>query len=301
MIQVMEENIFAFRRHWGPAPTYPKVQSYKPPDQRIGASTLLMIGGPCSVESAEQIHVIAQALSKKGVQYLRGGIYRAGTYPGRVKGYGLIDEVLIAEFSRAAHENGMKTVVEVLEYSPQAMAIYDKYGDAYQVGARQMQNYPLLRMLSHRKRPVFLKRAPGATIDEFLGSAEWLLQPGACDVVLIERGSATNATHVRWDLSISMIPAVKSLSKIPIIVDASHGTGRRDLVGPMTLAGIAAGADGFLIEAHTDPCNSISDADQAISLEEASKVVDLCLGVKNVLGGTISRATNKGDINDLPH
>ena len=279
---VMETNEFAHRRNWGPTPYYPKVLAYERPSDFIGPDKMLMLGGPCSVESAEQIHAIASHLGKRGVQYLRGGIYRAGTYPGRVKGYGLVDEVLVAEFCRAAHENNMRTVVEVLEYSPQAMAIYDKYGDAYQVGARQMQNYPLLRMLSHRKRPVFLKRAPGATIDEFLGSAEWLLQQGTCDVVLIERGSSTNATHVRWDLSISMIPAVKALTRLPILVDPSHGTGRRDLVIPMGLAGIAAGADGLLFETHCKPCESISDADQAISLEDSDRLIAKARVIKAV-------------------
>jgi 3-deoxy-7-phosphoheptulonate synthase len=283
---VERENEFAHRRHWGPAPSYPKVIAYNQTGNRDGDG-LTILAGPCSVESAEQIHVIARAMGKSGAKYLRGGIYRAGTYPNQKRGFGLIDEALIAEFSRAAHENGMKTVVEVLEYSPQAMAIYDKYGDAYQVGARQMQNYPLLRMLSHRKRPVFIKRGVGATIDEFLGSAEWLLQNGTCDVALIERGSATNATHVRWDLSISMIPAVKAITSLPILVDASHGTGRRDLVGPMTMAGIAAGADGLLLEAHPKPSESISDADQAVSLDQAAKIIQQCIAVKNVLHGTI--------------
>lgn len=279
----MQQNEFAHRRHWGPAPDYPRVVSYESTGYRPEGDSLLLLGGPCSVESAVQIHEIAQHLGPKGVQYLRGGIYRAGTYPSRVKGFGLVDEVLIAEFARAAHENGMKTVVEVLEYSPQAMAIYDKYGDAYQVGARQMQNYPLLRMLSHRKRPVFLKRSVGSTIDEFLGAADWLLQQGTCDVILIERGSATNATHVRWDLSISMIPAVKAITKLPILVDASHGTGRRDLVIPMTLAGVAAGADGFLFETHPNPKESISDADQAISFYDAGRLIEKAKAVRNAI------------------
>lgn len=286
---------FALRRWWGPVPTYPKVESYENTAhmEAIINERLLMLGGPCSVESADQIHAIAQRLGRLKVQYLRGGIYRAGTYPNRSRGFGLIDETLIAEFARAAHENGMKTVVEVLEYSPQAMAIYDKYGDAYQVGARQMQNYPLLKMLSQRKRPVFLKRAVGATIDEFLGSAEWLLQNGTCDVILIERGSATNATHVRWDLSISMIPAIGTITNLPVLVDASHGTGRRDLVIPMTLAGVAAGAAGCLFETHPQPRNSISDADQAISIEDAEYLVTKARDIQMVLRNCSTLGSNQ--------
>jgi 3-deoxy-7-phosphoheptulonate synthase len=131
-----------------------------------------------------------------------------------------------------------------------------------------MQNYTLLRTLGRAKRPVFLKRHHGATLDEFLGAAEHLLTAGLCDPILVERGGVSHLNHVRWDLSISLIAAVKRITAMPIIVDASHGTGRRDLVAPMTLAGMAAGADGFLVEVHPDPDNSLSDADQAYPLNQ---------------------------------
>jgi len=135
-----------------------------------------------------------------------------------------------------------------------------------------MQNYMLLRWLATQKRPVFIKRNMGSNIDEFLGAAEWVLSQNMCDPVLIERGSLTFHNHVRWDLSISMIPAVQTITKIPIIVDASHGTGRDDLVEPMTLAGIAAGANGFLIETHIHPEKSMSDAEQAVSLGQFKRI-----------------------------
>lgn len=254
-------NRFAYRRFFGPTPIYRRVEKYTPPKR-----SLISVAGPCSVETPEQIHAIAKDLGKIGVQYLRGGVFRAGTYPG--SNYGPVPETLIAEFSRAAHDNGMKCVIEVLSYDSQFLNIAMKYADALQVGARQMQNYPLLRILGATKRTVFLKRNMGSTIDEFLGSAEHLLAGGLCDPVLIERGSSTNATHVRWDLCISMIPAIKAITKIPIIIDSSHGTGRQDLVEPMALAGIAAGADGFLIEVHPNPEKSLSDAEQAFPLNE---------------------------------
>jgi 3-deoxy-7-phosphoheptulonate synthase len=253
-------NEFSFRRQWGPVPKYHRVEKYHPPERPF-----ISIVGPCAVESVDQIHAIASELKKHKVEYLRGGVFRAGTYPGAA--FGSIPEIAIQEYSRAAHENGMKCIIEVLSYDPTFLNMAFKYADAFQVGARQMQNYPLLRILGSMKRTVFLKRNMGANIDEFLGAAEHLLSGGLCDPILIERGSSTYHTHVRWDASISMIPAVKSITKIPIIIDASHGTGRRDLVEPMTLAGVAAGADGFLVEVHPNPEKSLSDADQAYPLE----------------------------------
>jgi 3-deoxy-7-phosphoheptulonate synthase len=250
----------AKRRSWGPEPRYPLVEDYVPPQHG-----LYIIAGPCSVESEEQIQKVAKVVAAFGATHLRGGVFRAGTYPG--KNFGLIDESLIRAFAKAGRDNGLKTILEVLDYRPQAMDMISEYADCFQVGCRQMQNYALLRKLGTSGKTVFLKRHPGATIDEFLGSAEHLLAGGNCNPVLIERGSATNATHVRWDLSISMIPAIQELTDMPIICDASHGTGRRDLVEPMALAGIAAGANGLLIETHPYPEKSLSDADQAISLD----------------------------------
>lgn len=261
MSMLFHDNPFAFQRLWGPAPSYPRIEKYKPP-----VRDFISIAGPCAVESAEQIHTIAKALGALGVQYLRGGVFRAGTYPSPK--FGWVPETLIHEFSRAAHENGMKCIVEVLDYHPDSLAMVAKYADAYQVGARQMQNYTLLRVLGATKRTIFLKRHPGSTLDEWLGAAEHLLAGGVCDPILIERGSSTHDNHVRWNLSISMIPAVKAITKIPIIVDASHGTGRRDLVEPMTYAGIAAGADGFLVETHMKPDESLSDPTQAMALAD---------------------------------
>lgn len=256
---------FAYQRFWGPSPIYHRVEKYTPPSEEF-----ISIAGPCAVETPEQIHEIARVLGKLGIKYLRGGVFRAGTYPG--SHFGPAPEILIQEFSRAAHENGMKCIIEVLSYDHQFLSMALKYGDALQVGARQMQNYPLLRILGATKRTIFLKRHVGSTIDEFLGAAEHLLAGGLCNPVLIERGSSTHATHVRWDLSISMIPAIKAITKMPVIIDASHGTGRRDLVEPMTLAGVAAGANGFLIEVHPKPNMSLSDSDQAYPLDQFDKL-----------------------------
>jgi len=255
-------NINPFQRLFGPAPNYPKVISYLPPDY----PDLIKVAGPCSVESAEQIHTIAKELYLSKVHYLRGGIFRAGTYPG--KKFGFADKVLIAEFSRAARDYGMKCLIEVLDYHPQSLEIYMKYADAFQVGARAMQNYTLLRVLGKTKRPIFLKRNMGSNIDEFLGAAEHLLVGGPCEPILVERGSSSHMNHVRWEPSISMIPAVKKITNIPIIIDPSHSCGRADLIEPIAMAGIAAGADGYLIETHPKPEESLSDADQAYPLSK---------------------------------
>lgn len=269
-------NEFSFRRQWGPMPKYRRVEKYVPPEREF-----ISIAGPCSVESIDQIYTIAKELKKHGVQYLRGGVFRAGTYPGAA--FGPIPEIAIAEYSRAAHDHGMKCIIEVLSYDKEFLNIALKYADALQVGARQMQNYPLLRLLGSTKRTIFLKRNMGSNIDEFLGAAEHLLAGGLCEPILIERGSSTYHNHVRWDLSISMIPAIKSITQIPIIVDASHGSGRRDLVEPMTLAGVAAGADGYLVEVHPDPVHSISDADQAYPLEKFGRLKEKIELVRNVI------------------
>jgi 3-deoxy-7-phosphoheptulonate synthase len=177
----------------------------------------------------------------------------------------------------------MFCVIEVLDYTEESLDMVSFYADCFQVGARQMQNYSLLKKLGKSKKTVFLKRNPGATLDEWLGSAEHLLSAGECYPVLIERGSATNANHVRWDLSISMIPAVKAISDIPIIVDGSHGTGRRDLVTPMSLAGVAAGADGMLVEVHTDPENSLSVKEQAIDPVTYQNLITKVRSLRNAL------------------
>lgn len=260
-------NRFAKRRTWGPVPSYPLVESYE-----SKSKPFVVIAGPCSVENSEMIHVMAEKVSKLGATHLRGGVFRAGTYPGASFGYR--DEALLNSYHVAAKLNGLENIIEVLDYSEGAVDFVARYCTAFQVGARQMQNYTLLRLLGAYGKPVFLKRHPGATLDEWLGAAEHLLTGGVTEIYLIERGSSTNANHVRWDLSLSMIPAIKALSKIPVIVDASHGTGRRDLVSPMTLAGVAAGAGGVLVEVHESPDKSLSDPDQAITPNEFQELMN---------------------------
>ena len=255
----MLENEFKYRRRWGPTPKYDRVEAYKPDPK------FYIIAGPCSVESEEQINEIADIVASVGATHLRGGVFRAGTYPG--DNFGWIPLKLRMAYHEAAKRNNLQNIVEILDYDNSDGWLEEilLYADCVQVGCRQMQNYTLLTKVAQTKKTVFLKRNPGATIDEWLGAAEYILKHGGRPV-LIERGSSGHATHVRWDLSISMIAAIHAINPhLPVIVDASHGTGRRDLVKPMTWAGVAAGADGCLVEVHTNPSKSLSDADQAVS------------------------------------
>lgn len=255
---------FAKKRIWGPTPNYPFVEAYKNND------AFYSIAGPCSVESEEQVNKVASEIGKCGIKYMRGGIFRAGTYPGDF--FGFIDEELIDCFSSVAHDHLLGVVLEVLDSTDDGLEIYQRYADVLQIGARQMQNYNLLKIVAGLEKPVFLKRNMGANMNEWLGAAEYLLKNGAEEVALIERGSSTFMNHVRWDLSISIIPAIKKITQMPVIIDASHGTGRRDLVEPMLYAGIAAGAQGFLLETHPNPEKSISDSDQAVPLEDVPTI-----------------------------
>ncbi len=256
---------FAHTRRFGPVPKYDLVKAYKRKSEEF-----VFISGPCSVESRAQIIAMAFIAKQAGATHLRGGVFRAGTYPSDK--FGWVSEQLLQSFQEAANTNGLKNIIEVLDYSDESLKLIDPYCDCFQVGARSMQNYSLLTKLGKYGKPVFLKRNTGATLDELLGAAEYLLKGGVTELYLIERGSSTFLNHVRWDLSISMIPAIKAICEVPVIVDASHGTGRSDLVSPMTLAGVAAGASGCLVECHYDPEASISDADQAIDPQSLYKL-----------------------------
>lgn len=247
---------FDDQRTWGPTPSYPIVRSVPHVEREM-----LVIAGPCSVESIDQMESVCTTLSRVGVTYVRGGVYRAGTYP--PESFGLQFEKL-KMMRVVADRHGLKVLVELLDV--RQLEKIDPYVDALQVGARHMQDYALLDRLAKYPKPVTLKRHPGSTMDEFFGAAEYLLRYGKRDVTLIERGSVTFQRHVRWGVDVSVIAGVKSLTGIPIVVDASHGSGRRDFVEPLLLAGMGAGADGFLIEVHPTPAVSLSDAEQAVPL-----------------------------------
>ena len=271
---------FALRRQWGPVPRYERVKYYD------GRQPFITIAGPCSVESEDQINTLSDIVAANGATHLRGGVFRAGTYAG--DNFGWVDRELIKAYHEAANRNGLKNIIEVLDIHDTEFLEWNvfPFADCLQIGARQMQNYTLLKVAAQTGKTIFLKRHPGSTLDEWLGSAEYILKYGGYPV-LIERGSSTHATHVRWDLSISMIPAVHAINpNMPIVVDGSHGTGRRDLVPSMTLAGVAAGANGCLVEVHTDPKNSLSDADQAIDPTTFQQLMNQVRGFRKALAVT---------------
>lgn len=257
-----------------PEPKYPQVK--RAIDKR---ESPIIIAGPCFAEPG-LLKEAAEFLKDKGITYMRGGVYRAGTYP-PVGEFGLIENSL-QEFRKQAGYNKLKIILEVLD-----IRLIDKlalYADAFQVGARHMQDYALLKEIRQFRGDVTIKRGVGQNLDEFLGAVEYLMG-GNCKPILIERGGSTYHNHVRWDLSISLIAAVKRITGLPIIVDASHGTGRADLVGPMTLAGVAAGADGWLIETHPRPERSLSDANQAVDFNKFININNAAKALHNLIKG----------------
>lgn len=259
---------FSNKRNFGPTPTYDLVKSYVPIDKEFK-----IISGSCSVESEYQIFRIAKIVKDSGANYLRGGVFRAGTFPNRIIRFGWIDEWLIKSYHDAAKANNLKNIIEVLDYSDNSMNMISKYCDVFQVGARSMQNYSLLRLLGKYNKPVFLKRHPGCTIDECLGSVEHLLTGGVKEVSIIERGSSTYHNDSRWTPTVHVIPSIRSICSIPVIWDASHSTGRRDIVESIALAGVACGSMGLLVECHEYPEKSFSDADQAITPDILKRII----------------------------
>jgi 3-deoxy-7-phosphoheptulonate synthase len=228
-------------------------------DVRIGGDEVVVMAGPCSVETEAQVRAAAAAVRRAGAKILRGGAFKPRSSPYSFQGLG---EEGLRLLRWAADEQNLKVVSEVMDLSQ--LAVMDQYVDILQVGARNMQNFSLLRELGRQRKPVLLKRGISATIEEWLLSAEYVLAGGNMDVILCERGIRTFENYTRNTLDISAIPVVKTLSHLPIIADPSHGTGRRDKVAPMARAAVAAGADGLIIEVHCDPDRALSDGAQSL-------------------------------------
>lgn len=231
-------------------------------DKTIGAGQLAVIAGPCSIESEAQIDEIAAFVSSRGAQFLRGGAFKPRTSPYDFQGLG---ESGLKYMQQAAQRYGLVSVSEVMDGAEVPMLA--EYVDVMQVGARNMQNYSLLKALGRINKPVLLKRGFSATYADLLMSAEYILQAGNPNVILCERGIRTFETYTRNTLDLAAIPILQQLSHLPVIVDPSHGTGRRELILPMSLAAVAAGASGLMIEVHPYPDASISDAKQTLSFE----------------------------------
>jgi 3-deoxy-7-phosphoheptulonate synthase len=228
-------------------------------DVRIGGDEVIVMAGPCSAENEKQVRATAAAVRRAGAKVLRGGAFKPRSSPYSFQGLGEEGLRMLRDASTA---EAMALVTEVMDLSQ--IELIDRYADIFQVGARNMQNFTLLRELGHARKPVLLKRGISATIEEWLLSAEYILSGGNKNVVLCERGIRTFETATRNTFDISAIPVVKKLSHLPIVADPSHGAGRRDMVAPMARAAVAAGADGLIIEVHNDPDHALSDGAQSM-------------------------------------
>jgi len=228
----------------------------------IGGETLAVAAGPCAVESLDQTLTIARRVKAAGASLLRGGAFKPRTSPYSFQGLG---EEGLKILAAAREETGLPVVTEALD--TEGVDLVERYADAIQIGARNMQNFSLLRRCGKAKKPVLLKRGLAATLEEFLMSAEYILAEGNYQVILCERGVRTFSDFSRNTLDLAVVPAVKSLSHLPILVDPSHGTGRRDKVAPMSRGAVAVGADGLLLEVHHEPDVALSDGPQSITPE----------------------------------
>jgi 3-deoxy-7-phosphoheptulonate synthase len=228
-------------------------------DVRIGGDEVIVMAGPCSAETEEQVEASAAAVKRAGAKVLRGGAFKPRSSPYSFQGLG---EEGLRLLKAAADRHNLKLVSEVMDISQ--LELIERYSDILQVGARNMQNFTLLRELGRSKKPVMLKRGISATIEEWLLSAEYILAGGNMNVMLCERGIRTFESYTRNTLDISAIPVVQKLSHLPVLADPSHGTGKRDKVAPMARAAVAAGCDGLLIEVHHDPDHALSDGAQSL-------------------------------------
>src|SRR5689334_7083498 len=248
----------------------------------IGGRALVLMAGPCSVESEAQAFTVAEAVARAGATVMRGGAYKPRTSPYAFQGLG---EEGLKLLRRAADAHGLAVVSEVMD--SQQVGLLARYADILQIGARNMQNYALLREVGHTDKPVLLKRGLASTIEEWLLSAEHIMAQGNPQVILCERGIRTFETYTRNTLDLNAVPVVKELSHLPVIVDPSHGTGIRNKVAPMARASIAAGADGLIIEVHHDPDHALSDGAQSLYPEQFEELVRQIRTIAEVLGRTV--------------
>ncbi|HTR39427.1 MAG TPA: 3-deoxy-7-phosphoheptulonate synthase [Bryobacteraceae bacterium] len=264
-------------RHFKPGGTVVKIGGVE-----IGGSQVVVMAGPCSVESPEQIGCVAEAVARAGAKVLRGGAFKPRSSPYTFQGLG---EDGLKMLRAAADRNHLLLVSEVMDQTQ--IPLLASYADILQVGARNMQNYNLLRELGQIRKPVLLKRGISATIEELLLSAEYILSGGNYEVILCERGIRTFENSTRNTMDISAIPVVKSLSHLPIVADPSHGTGRRDKVLPMARAAVAAGADGLLVEVHNDPDRALSDGAQSLFPEQFTELMNQLRIIARAVGRSV--------------
>jgi len=247
-------------------------------DPTIGGDELAIIAGPCAIESRTQAFAIAEAVRRSGARFFRGGAYKPRTSPYAFQGLGEEGLRILADIRDAY---GLKIVTEALDEP--GVDLVEKYGDMIQIGARNMQNFSLLRRAGKARLPVLLKRGLSATLDEWLLAAEYIMAEGNYQIVLCERGIRTFAQHTRNTLDLAAIPAVRRISHLPVIVDPSHGTGKNFMVTPLARGGVAVGADGLIIEVHDQPEHALSDGAQALTLEQYEQLVGEVRAIHEVI------------------
>src|SRR5512142_1428516 len=234
----------------------------------IVGQELGIIAGPCAIENHDQAFAVAERVSKQGVKFFRGGAYKPRTSPYTFQGLGLEGLKIMASIRE---EYGLRIVTEAVDH--ETLDLVEEWADVIQIGARNMQNFSLLKRAGRARKPVLLKRGMSATLEEFLMAAEYVMSEGNYEVVLCERGVRTFADHTRNTLDLSVVPAVQRLSHLPIVVDPSHGTGKRNKVTPLSRAAVAVGADGLIIEVHHDPDRALSDGAQSIFPEQFDELM----------------------------
>src|SRR6266568_1531828 len=245
---------------------------------KIGGGSLAVVAGPCAVENRDQVFAVAKAVRRSGAQFFRGGAFKPRTSPYSFAGLGEEGLKILAE---VREKFGLKVVTEALDES--TVDLVEKHADMIQIGSRNMQNFTLLRRAGRSRLPILLKRGMAATLEEWLLAAEYIMSEGNYQIVLCERGVRTFAQHTRNTLDLAAVPAVRRISHLPIIIDASHGTGKNYMVTPLARAGVAVGADGLMIEVHCKPDEALSDGAQALTLDEFEQMANEVRAIHGVI------------------
>jgi 3-deoxy-7-phosphoheptulonate synthase len=259
------------------------VVSFPGTDATFGGPGLAIIAGPCAIESREQAFAIAERVHRAGAQFFRGGAYKPRTSPYSFQG---LEEEALQIMAAVRDQFGLKIVTEAIDN--ESLELVEEYADVIQIGARNMQNFSLLKHAGRARKPVLLKRGMSATLEEFLMAAEYVMSEGNYNVILCERGVRTFADHTRNTLDLSLIPAVQRLSHLPILVDPSHGTGKRNKVTPLSRAAVAVGADGLIIEVHHEPDKALSDGIQSLYPDQFDELMAQVRQIAPVVGRTVA-------------
>ena len=258
------------------------VISFPGSEATIGGHTLAVMAGPCAIESREQAFAVAERVHRAGAQFFRGGAYKPRTSPYAFQG---LEEAGLKILAEIREKFGLRIVTEAIDH--ESLEKVEEYADVIQIGARNMQNFSLLKRAGRSKKPVLLKRGMSATLDEFLMAAEYVMSEGNYNVILCERGVRTFADHTRNTLDLSIVPAVQKRSHLPIIVDPSHGTGKRHKVTPLARAAIAVGADGLIVEVHCDPDRALSDGMQSLYPDQFDDLLTQVRQIAPVIGRSV--------------